>query len=73
MTSSLGSGVKAVELDGKTFEGDAIDPMIADLTDEERQRAVVVFESGLRQPLPKFEAHSGDDAVRIRPGGKVFF
>lgn len=71
--TELGSNVKAVELDGRSYEGDEIDPMLADLPDADRARVVVVFKSGLRTPLPKLDASTGDDAVRVAKGGKVFF
>lgn len=65
--------VASAEIDGKTIGGDELEAALADLTDEERASVFVTLKSGLRVPLAKLESSTGDDAVRIDPGGKVFF
>lgn len=71
--ADLGRGARGVELDGKTYEGEAVDALLGELDDEARKRVFVLFDGGLRIPLLKLEEHQGDDAVRVASGGKVFF
>jgi hypothetical protein len=73
MATNLGPDVVASEYEGSQRKGDAIDPFLAELDDVERAKVVVVYEDGLRIPLPKLDAHTGDGAVKVVPGGKVIF
>lgn len=73
MTSQLGPDAVAIEYQGARHEGDAIDPFLAELNDFQRTKVVVIFKDGLRVPLPKIDASTGDGAVRVLPSGKVMF